>query len=702
MTWDLIDRHGFNRNVYAPWHTGGNNLAIQLVMDGLKMQGCFPGFVVARDAIIAADEALTDGDNACTLWASFARRGLGFSATQGLSFLRNDNSEAFDTHPDCRKGFTSGISPGPALNRVRAGDNVALRFKADRPRGHRDVLASNSPFSRRVDCQTLKTKGPGPYITPRPLPEPTRTPGWSRLTYERHGDRYMYPWKTLREWEGTCREVVVTRADGVQHRAYFRFTPDAPPEETPVLERWQARYNGHGDGQDFAQDAVMSADGKRVYVTGQSLGETTAFDYATIAYDAASGEQLWVARYNGPPGDGHDVAWTLKLSPDGSRLFVTGQSVTSETSSTDYATVAYDTATGRELWAAREASPDEWSLDIAYAIDVSRDGTRVFVTGQMLAGASSLDYATAAYDAATGERLWLTRYNGPFPFGNASDIASGVAVSPDGSRVFVTGESSGVSSGQDITTVAYEAETGRELWVGRYNGPANFNDEAAGLAVSPDGSRVFVTGESPGAGPFEPDYATVAYDAADGSERWVARYDGSGHGADIAKAMAVSPDGRRVFVTGSSWAGERTSYDYATVSYDAADGAQQWVSTYNGFANGIESPWALTVSPDGSKVVVTGQNLDVGTDLPDYATASYDAADGREQWIARYDGPALGADIPRAAAVSPDGRRVVVSGQSEGLETRDDYATVAYDVNGPLAQTGGSAARSGEEAYEGR
>ncbi len=34
---------------------------------------------------------------------------------------------------------------------------------------------------------------------------------------------FTYPWKTLEEWAGTCREVVVTRDDGRQHRAFFRF-----------------------------------------------------------------------------------------------------------------------------------------------------------------------------------------------------------------------------------------------------------------------------------------------------------------------------------------------------------------------------------------------------------------------------------------------------------------------------------------------
>ena len=53
MTWDLIDKHGFNANLYGAWNEGGNLRSLQYVIDGLKLQGCGPGLVVARDAIIA-------------------------------------------------------------------------------------------------------------------------------------------------------------------------------------------------------------------------------------------------------------------------------------------------------------------------------------------------------------------------------------------------------------------------------------------------------------------------------------------------------------------------------------------------------------------------------------------------------------------------------------------------------------------------
>ena len=50
------------------------------------------------------------------------------------------------------------------------------------------------------------------------------------------------------------------------------------------------------------------------------------------------------------------------------------------------------------------------------------------------------NYATVAYNAATGARLWAKRGNGP---GNGLDIPTSVAVSPGGSTLYVTGSSRG-------------------------------------------------------------------------------------------------------------------------------------------------------------------------------------------------------------------------------------------------------------------
>ncbi len=98
LYWDLVEVHGFDTDLYNG--TGGNNIAMQLVIDGLKLQPCSPGFIDYRDAILEADELNYGGANKCIIWNAFARRGLGYSASQGSSNSRGDGVEAFDLPPD--------------------------------------------------------------------------------------------------------------------------------------------------------------------------------------------------------------------------------------------------------------------------------------------------------------------------------------------------------------------------------------------------------------------------------------------------------------------------------------------------------------------------------------------------------------------------------------------------------------------------
>ena len=221
---------------------------------------------------------------------------------------------------------------------------------------------------------------------------------------------------------------------------------------------------------------------------------------------------------------------------------------------------------GTQRWVARYAGPTgRFGYDEASSVMVSPDGDTVFVAGTSTGASSGEDYVTVAYRAATGAQLWLKRYDGPGYSYNSSDQALSAAVSPAGDLVFVTGRSQGRAWGVDYATVAYDAATGAQRWVARYNGPANRLNMAASVAVSPAGDTVFVTGHSEGrASGF--DYATVAYDAVTGAQRWVARYNGPGNSDDAAFSMAVSPHGNTVYVTGSS-AGRGSGQDYATVAY---------------------------------------------------------------------------------------------------------------------------------------
>lgn len=101
LYWKFVEVYGFDEDIYSG--TGGNNIAIRLVMDGMKLQACDPGFIDGRNAIIGADLLNNDGIHECLIWEVFAGRGLGWSADQGSSFDRNDGRSAFDKKPECFK-----------------------------------------------------------------------------------------------------------------------------------------------------------------------------------------------------------------------------------------------------------------------------------------------------------------------------------------------------------------------------------------------------------------------------------------------------------------------------------------------------------------------------------------------------------------------------------------------------------------------
>lgn len=103
MSWALMNEYGIDEDIYN--FTGdvnqdaGNVMAMALVTEGMKLQPCSPGFVDGRDAILAADQAIYGGANECLIWEAFAKRGLGYSASQGSSNSTSDGTEAFDLPP---------------------------------------------------------------------------------------------------------------------------------------------------------------------------------------------------------------------------------------------------------------------------------------------------------------------------------------------------------------------------------------------------------------------------------------------------------------------------------------------------------------------------------------------------------------------------------------------------------------------------
>ena len=222
MYWGLVGQYGFNANLFAAYWQGGNNLALQLVMDGLKLQPCNPGFVDARDAILLADQNLTGGANQCVIWTAFAKRGLGSNAAQGSSASATDGTQDF-TVPAAPcglltyqfSGFFGGVKDPPTLNAAKSGTSISLAFSLHGNFGL-DVFANGYPKSQQIDCKTKAAIGSA---------DATSTPAGKSLKYDKKPDRYTYPWQTSKSYAKTCRQFILQLNDGsAPHILYFKFS----------------------------------------------------------------------------------------------------------------------------------------------------------------------------------------------------------------------------------------------------------------------------------------------------------------------------------------------------------------------------------------------------------------------------------------------------------------------------------------------
>ena len=429
-------------------------------------------------------------------------------------------------------------------------------------------------------------------------------------------------------------------------------TPDA--DDGAVQEGWVSRYDADSADDDGGQALALDSLGN-IYVTGYSWGNDTRADYATIKYDS-DGNRLWVARYDGPASD---EDWALDLVVDNaSSAYVTGWSLGSGTEA-DCATIKYD-SDGKPLWVARYDGPVS-GYDLAYAIALDYSGN-VHVTGWSQGNGTNADCATIKYDS-DGNQLWVARYDGP-----VSGEDKNYALTVDGwANVYTTGSSHGNGTRADIITTKYDSE-GNQLWVARYNGPADADDRALSVVVDHWGN-VYVAGWSNSVDSGE-DYVTLKYSGS-GDQLWSARYDGPAHEDDGAEDMALDTLGN-IYVTGAS-RGNNTEADYATVKYDS-DGNRLWVARYDGPARGEDT--ARVIALDGfGNAYVSGWSRGVGVRY-DFATVKYDA-DGSQLWAIRYDGPAGGHDKVYAMALENSGG-MYVTGRSSGETTYYDYTTIRY------------------------
>ncbi len=136
LYWAMVEKYGWDADINNP--NSGNFRAMQLVVDGMKLQPCSPGFQNGRDAIMLADVMNYNGADTCLISSVFARRGLGYYADQGDAASESDGVENFDPIPTCIKELKiKKITTTPT---IKPGENASFEITVT---NHKDGAATN-------------------------------------------------------------------------------------------------------------------------------------------------------------------------------------------------------------------------------------------------------------------------------------------------------------------------------------------------------------------------------------------------------------------------------------------------------------------------------------------------------------------------------------------------------------------------------
>ncbi len=447
------------------------------------------------------------------------------------------------------------------------------------------------------------------------------------------------------------------------------------PERQPV---WMARYAPAPDEKDSEPKAVTVDRAGNIFITGLVQTLHNDVDFLTLKY-GPDGRLLWRARYNGP-GNDVDRAYSIAVDDEGS-VYVTGDSDNGKgngltrLAGTDFATVKYD-RNGNQLWVARYNGPDDGE-ECPVRVRVGPDHS-VYVTGRSMAarnidgGRNAYDeWATVKYDFE-GRQRWVRRERAE---GDMSAAPADMALDPQG-NAYVTGwmwNDRAYPRRIDILTVKY-GWNGDVIWRRTWTGPANGNSRPVALCVDSAGD-FYVVGETWAGDPLDQgrmrDVFVIKY-RPDGNEIWCRTFDHN-HWDEQVQTAAAGPSGELGI---AGWTVGEGGRDYLTLVYDQ-NGTPRWFRTYNGPGNSEDMALAAAFDSAGS-LIATGQSYGgqraAGGSEMDYFTVKF-RANGLPVWKARYDNRAHW-DAGRCVAV--DVRDYVIVTGLSGGDRANTITTLKY------------------------
>jgi len=377
------------------------------------------------------------------------------------------------------------------------------------------------------------------------------------------------------------------------------------------VQKWAKRYGFNVTGSsmkmDYAHGLALDHAGN-IYVTGESSAHNGRLRFATIKY-LPNSQADWVARSDFGEALADYKAKALAVDLTGN-IYVTGSQIPYY-SKKNIATAKY-TTTGAEAWTRTFDDYDDLDDEgVAVGVDASKN---VYVAGYETTTQFGKNFKMIKY-STSGTTLWTKSYNGP---SNDEDAATALNIVHCGTwmvpvtELAVVGYSKVEATGYDCVTRVIRANGTATLWTQRFTGQDPIVDVRPTGVTSDSAGNIYVAACGDCGGFF-----TLKYDVA-GNLVWLRKYEG-GMGYDFAWAIAVD-NAKNVYVTGQTQT--CNSFDYITIKYDSA-GNLIWDRSYDGTGHGYDWPKAIAVDNKGY-VYVTGYSKGAGTS-DDYLTIKYEA-----------------------------------------------------------------------------
>lgn len=286
----------------------------------------------------------------------------------------------------------------------------------------------------------------------------------------------------------------------------------------------------------------------------------------------------------------------------------------------------------------------------------------LYVTGTSTGLTTGSDIVTIKYDPLTGDTLWINSFAGL-----STDQVN--AITCDANAVYITGRTFNIN--MNILTMKLDAATGSVLWIRTYNGPGNGGDNGLAVEVDPSGN-VYVAGVGIVAG--EQKVVILKYDSSGNfAAGWPSIYTGPLSTVnDEARSLKVDAAGN-VYATGR--ANISGLADYLTLKLNSA-GVIQWVKRHNGPHNSEDYCVSVVLDNSGANVFAGGTSFRGG--VQNYFIIKYSSATGDSVRSATYDGPINNIDILSAMTID-NANNIYVTGYSFSASNGFDYVTLKYN-----------------------